>query len=92
MKSPITVLFLVFWLELGAASQHSNLTLIMMTSFGQYGFNSSGFIPAADMALEDINANTEILPGYHLGYNTLRDTKVKAEASSIVCKRSQSCL
>ena len=58
------------------ASQRSNLTLIMMTSFGQFGFNSSGLIPAADMALEDINENSQILPGYNLVYNTLRDTQV----------------
>ena len=76
MKSQLTVLFFIFWLKLGA-SQHSNLTFIMMTSFGQFGFNSAGFVPAADMALEDINENSEILPGYHLVYNTLRDTQVK---------------
>ena len=57
------------------ASQYSNLTLIMMTSFGKFGFNSSDLIPATDMALEDINENSHILPGYNLVYNTLRDTQ-----------------
>lgn len=53
-----------------------NLTFMMMTSFGQYGFNSSGLIPAADMALEDINGNPHVLPGYSLSYDVLRDSQV----------------
>ena len=76
MKSLLVTLFLVCWLKIGA-SENSNLTLIMMTSFGQFGFNSSGLIPAADMALEDINDNAQILPGYNLVYDTLRDTEVR---------------
>ena len=53
-----------------------NLTFILITSFGQNGFNSSGLIPAADMALEDINSNSQVLPGYNLMYDTLRDSEV----------------
>lgn len=53
-----------------------SLTFMMMTSFGQYGFDSSGLIPAADMALEDINSNSDVLPGYNLGYDVLRDSQV----------------
>ena len=75
MKLLLVFQLLVYFIGSGA-SQRSNLTLIMMTSFGQFGFNSSGLIPAADMALEDINENSQILPGYNLVYNTLRDTQV----------------
>ena len=57
------------------AEQH-NLTFMLITSFGQYGFNSSGQIPAVDMALEDINSNPQVLPGYSLMYDTLRDSQV----------------
>ena len=57
------------------ASQQK-LTFMLMTSFGQYGFNSSGLIPAADMALEDINNNPHMLPGYTLEYDVLRDSQV----------------
>ena len=53
-----------------------NLTFMLMTSFGQYGFNSSGFIPAADMAIQDINRNSHVLPGYSLNYDVLRDSQV----------------
>ena len=53
-----------------------NLTFMLMTSFGQFGFNSSALMPAADMALEDINNNLQVLPGYRLMYDTLRDSQV----------------
>ena len=67
--------FLLSLIAVGGLAQH-NLTFMLMTSFGQYGFNSSGLIPAADMALEDINRNPHVLPGYNLMYDTLRDSEV----------------
>ena len=60
----------------GKAEQ--NLTFMLITSFGQFGFNSSGLMPAVDMALEDINSNLQVLPGYSLMYDTLRDSQVSA--------------
>jgi hypothetical protein len=63
--------------QVQAAAEH-NLTFILITSFGQFGFNSSGLMPAADMALEDINSNPRILPGYRLMYDTLRDSQVSS--------------
>ena len=33
-------------------------------------------LPAADMALEDINSNPSILPGYNLVYDKVRDSQV----------------
>ena len=72
-------LFLLSLIAVGSlaqAAQHTDLTFMLMTSFGQYGFNSSGLIPAADMALEDINRNSHVLPGYNLMYDTLRDSEV----------------
>ena len=59
----------------GGKAEH-NLTFMLITSFGQFGFNSSGLMPAADMALEDINSNPQVLPGYSLMYDTLRDSQV----------------
>ena len=53
----------------------SNLTFMFVTSFGQFGLNTSGVVPAADLALEDINANPDILPGYNLVYDRVRDSK-----------------
>ena len=40
------------------------------------GFLSSGAIPVVDLALEQINNRTDILPNYTLGYTTILDSKV----------------
>ena len=53
-----------------------NLTFMFVTSFGQFGFNASGVVPAADIALEDINNNPNILRGYNLVYDQVRDSQV----------------
>ena len=55
---------------------NTNLTFMLITSFGQFGFNSSGGLPAAEMALEDINNNPDVLPGYNLVYDSVRDSQV----------------
>jgi hypothetical protein len=55
---------------------NQNLTFMFMTSFGRFGLNSSGVIPAADIALEAINADPSILPGYDLVYDRVRDSEV----------------
>ena len=52
------------------------LTFMFVTSFGQSGLNSSGVIPAADIALEDINNSENVLPGYNLVYDQVRDSQV----------------
>ena len=54
-----------------------NLTFMFVTSFGQFGFNASGVVPAADIALEDINNHPSVLGGYNLVYDTVRDSKVQ---------------
>ena len=77
------VLSLLCLLGSGKCSQ-PNLTLMFITSFGQSGFNSSGAIPAADMALEDINSNPSILPGYNLVYDKVRDSQVCALLHEVV--------
>ena len=56
-----------------------NLTFMFITSFGQFGFNASGVVPAADIALEDINNDPNILSGYHLMYDQVRDSQVNAK-------------
>ena len=55
-----------------------NLTFMFVTSFGELGFNSSGAVPGVDVALEGIRNRTDMLPGYNLVYNKVRDSKVKA--------------
>ena len=69
----------IFCLSLAVESlavANKNLTIMFITSFGQFGFNSSGAVPAADMALEDINSDPDILPGYNLVYDQVRDSQV----------------
>ena len=56
---------------------NTNLTFMLITSFGQFGFNSSGGLPAAEMALEDINKDPDVLPGYNLVHDSIRDSQVK---------------
>lgn len=53
-----------------------NLTFMLITSFGEFGFDSSGAIPAADLALEDIYRNSSMLPGYRLVYDKPRNSQV----------------
>ena len=54
----------------------TNLTIMLIISYGQFGFNSSGGLPAAEMALEDINNKPDLLPGYNLVYDSVRDSQV----------------
>ena len=68
-----------------------NLTFMLMTSFGQFGFNSSGLMPAADMALEDINSNPQVLPGYRLMYDTLRDSQVSLGLAIVASCKIVNC-
>ena len=65
-----------------AASQPHNLTFILIISYGQYGYNISGALPAADMALEDINSDPDILSGYNLMYDKVRDSMVSIISSN----------
>ena len=52
------------------------LNFMFITSFGQSGFNASGVVPAADIALEDINNHPNVLKGYSLVYDRVRDSQV----------------
>ena len=73
----IALLLLACVISAGDSSSEShNLTFMLITSYGQYGFNSSGALPAADMALEDINSDPDILVGYNLMYDKVRDSMV----------------
>ena len=60
---------------------------MFMTSFGRFGLNSSGAVPAADIALEAINANPNILAGYNLVYDRVRDSEVSLSRASLILKR-----
>jgi hypothetical protein len=76
LGSTSTVAALLALLFPGGGSAAFNLTFMFLVSHGKFGFNSSGAIPAADMALEDVNSNDNILPGYNLVYDEVRDSQV----------------
>jgi hypothetical protein len=57
-------------------SENTNLTFMLIISYGEFGFNSSGGLPAAEMALEDINSDPDVLPGYNLVYDRIRNSQV----------------
>lgn len=66
----------VLVLKLLTGVQSINISFIFITSFGQYGLNSSGVVPAVDMALADINNRSDLLPGYSLTYDQVKDSQV----------------
>ena len=47
-----------------------------ITSFGDSGYNSSGAVPAVELAVEHINNNPSILPGYKLVSTPVQDSGV----------------
>ena len=47
----------------------------LIVSRGENGFNSSGSIPAIEIALETIKSKT-VLPGYNLTHEAARNSKV----------------
>ena len=47
----------------------------LIFSGGENGYNSSGGIPAIDIALQEIEKQ-QLLPGYKLAYETARNSKV----------------
>lgn len=57
--------------------------LALMQSFGG-GYTSAGVIPGIQIALDEINANSSILPGYKLHYY-LTDTQVCAKSLLYCC-------
>ena len=72
----LLVLLIQNQLQISKADSEKNLTFMLIASFGEFGFDSSGAIPAAVVALEDINEDNSILPGYRLVYDKARDSKV----------------
>ena len=62
----------------GQSAENTNLTFMLIISFGEFGFNSSGGLPAAEMALEAINSDPDVLPGYNLVYDRIRNSQVIA--------------
>eukprot|EP00731_Ephydatia_muelleri_P010456 Em0005g1042a len=61
-----------------------------ITSYGESGFNSSGAVPAVELAVEHVNNNTSILAGYKLVSTPVMDSEISyASGSSILSNRAQ---
>jgi hypothetical protein len=59
-----------------SVADNKNLTFMLVTSWGGFGYNSSGTLPAAEIALRNIYNRSDLLPGYNLVYDQVRDSKV----------------
>ena len=73
---PLLVLLTISLSLLVSAADNKNLTFMLVTSWGGFGYNSSGTLPAAEIALRSINSRPDLLPGYNLVYDQVRDSKV----------------
>ena len=58
------------------------LTFSLILSYGGSGYNSSGTIPAIDLALEHINS-LGVLGEYQLQYSTVKDSGVTLSVVSV---------
>ena len=76
-KATLGSLFISLLLWRAVAAQ-TPLYFSLILSFGRYGFNSSGTIPAMEIALERVD-EMQILPGYKLENSPVRDSEVSNE-------------
>ena len=67
---------LLFFAAFEAAIGRETLEFSLIISFGQDGLNSSGTVPAIDLALEHIDQN-QVLPGYKLQHGRVQDSEVR---------------
>ena len=72
----MNVVLLLSGFVLVSGTQNYTLSFMFITSFGEFGLNSSGVVPAAEMAVRDINNRSALLPGYVLNYDVVRDSQV----------------
>ena len=66
----------LLWLLVSASQVHCIPIHFSYITAKSGEFLSSGAIPAVDLALEQINNRTDILPNYTLSYTTILDSKV----------------
>ena len=72
----LVLLSLVLSIFSGHVSGGTPLYFSFVVSFGHHGFDSSGLIPAVDLALEHINNRSNVLDGLKLTYLSFQDSKV----------------
>ena len=72
----LLLLLTLFSQNLLVSANNKTLTFMLVTSWGGFGYNSSGTLPAVEIALRSTNSHPDLLPGYNLVYNKVRDSKV----------------
>ena len=60
----------------------SKVYFSLIVSYGRFGFNSSGAVPAIDIALDYVKRN-QILPNYELAYERAADSEVGTQISMV---------
>lgn len=86
MLSRSTMSFVCFFLAsavLYTVSNSSPLYFTLMVSSAP-GMNTSDIVPSLERALEDINSDSTILPGYSLRYTRVLDTRVGLSHALII--------
>ena len=80
MKSIELLSVVLLWLcACGSAGEKTPLYFSYITT-KTGSFRASGAIPVVDLALEQINNRTDILPNYTLSYTTTLDSQVKTSS------------
>ena len=80
------ILIVIDLLLLFGAVHCQELRYALFTAGPAGGFDSSGAVPAIELAEEMINADSSILPGYNLTHaSTIYDTMVRSAMHTITC-------
>ena len=69
------IMFITAALPAESETNYKPVYFSLIYSGGENGFNSTGGIPALDIALEAVR-NQQLLEGYDLTYDTPRNSKV----------------
>ena len=76
MKMNSNVLLMIFCLCCSKVTNSQPIELKYALFTSSVGFDSSGAVPAIELAEEMVNNNGSILPGYKLVHTEVRDTLV----------------
>ena len=75
LRAAALFIAIVLLLHQDVQSDDKPVYFSLIVSRGENGFNSSGSIPAIEIALETIK-NKAVLPGYNLSHEAARNSKV----------------
>ena len=79
----VSAALILAWAVASLVSGQDDLKTVyfsLIVSNGEYGYRSSGAVPSIDLALEAVRS-MQVLPGYNLTYETVRNSKVSYRCS-----------